>query len=127
MFPNFLSDVQSDLSDSKVEEHIIRNVHGRNGAELTEKLKRRILKEKRDTLFFIVHDEAHYAPLKNNLINKFINDPDVSGAANVILLQVSATPYCLVTKNTRIPARNRTNWFTTDDAGDYFGIKVCIN
>ena len=125
--PNFLSDVQTDLSDSRVEDHVIRNVHGKHGTKQIADLKKRILEERRDTLFFIVHDEAHYAPLQNNLLDTFVNDQEISEAPNVILLQVSATPYCLVTKNTRIPAENRTNWFKTEDAGEYFGIKVVID
>ena len=39
------------------------------------------------------------------------------------MLQVSATPYCLVTKNSRIPDANCLNWFSKEDASDYFGIK----
>ena len=87
------------------------------------------MKEKDDTLFFIVHDEAHAAPKKNTLINKFVNDPILQDASNIILLQVSATPYCLVTKNSRIPVENRQNWFTTEDTKDtsnYFGVQNFI-
>ena len=85
-------------------------------------LKKRVLTEEK-TLFFIVHDEAHFAPIQDNLVDGFINDPAIIQAPNVILLQVSATPYCLVTKNSRIPEENVVNWFSKNDASNYFGIK----
>ena len=85
------------------------------------------MQEKNETLFCIVHDEAHFASLKNSLLDSFINDPEIAGAANVILLQVSATPYCLVTQNTRIPSSNVINWFKKNETGAYYGIKVLYN
>ena len=126
-FPNFLVDVQTDLSNSRVDDHVIRSAKGQKGAKQIQHLKNRILEERHETLFFIVHDEAHSAPSKGSLFNSFINDPQISEAPNFILLQVSATPYSLVTNNTRIPSENCTNWFRTDDAGEYFGIKVTVN
>ena len=43
---------------------------------------------------------------------------------NVILLLVTATPYSLVTGNSRIPLSNRIDWFSNDDGNDmYYGIK----
>ena len=112
----FLKDIQSDLGSSKVEEHVIRNagkgsqkeVRKGSEAEKMNNLKRRIAEEA-ETIFFIVHDEAHYAPLKNNLVDSFINETCM--ASNVILLQVSATPYCLVTQNSRVPKENRFDMF----------------
>ena len=112
----FLKDIQSDLGSSKVEEHVIRNAgkgsqkEARKGseAEKMKNLKQRIAEET-ETIFFIVHDEAHYAPLKNNLVDSFINETCL--ASNVILLQVSATPYCLVTQNSRVPQKNRLDMF----------------
>ena len=85
-------------------------------------LKKRVLQEKQ-TLFLIVHDEAHSAPGKDTLLNQFINDKDVSESPNIILLQVSATPYSLMTKNSRIPDTNHLPWFTKNDASEYFGTK----
>ena len=77
-------------------------------AEKLNNLKKRI-GEEAETIFFIVHDEAHYAPLKNNLVDSFINETCLS--SNVILLQVSATPYCLVTQNSKVPLKNRLDMF----------------
>ena len=108
-----------------------RNVgNGESGSEKKKfkHLKERILKEK-DTLFYIVIDEgktkkytytcifvyilkqilanlylslAHFAPINKKQIDNLINDKDVLEANNTIILQVSATPYNLVTKNTRL-------------------------
>ena len=90
-------------------------------SKMTE-LKERI-SEEHETLFFIVHDEAHYSPIRDNMVDKFVNDPTVTDATNVILLQVSATPYCLVTNNSRVPDENRLNWFKKEEKSDYFGIQ----
>ena len=49
------------------------------------------------TLFFIVHDEAHFAPLKDNLLDGFINDPAIIQASNVILILKNISKSC--TKN----------------------------
>ena len=104
----FLNDIQPDISSSQVEEHVIRNAakgdhkDARKGSEADKmnNLRRRILHEK-ETFFFIVHDEAHYAPVKHNMTDRLINSEEIISARNVVLLQVSATPYCLLTKNTR--------------------------
>ena len=114
----FLQDIQPDLGTSRVEEHVIRNaaresqkgVKKGSEAEKMKNLKKRISDET-GTLFFIVHDEAHYAPLKTNLVDKLINDKAIRSARNVILLQVSATPYCLVTKNSRVHPTNRLDMY----------------
>ena len=45
---------------------------------------------------------AHFAPIPGKQIDNLINDKDVLEANNTIILQVSATPYNLVTKNTRL-------------------------
>ena len=44
---------------------------------------------------------AHYNPLKDRIVDKFLNDPVVARAENVVILQVTATPYNLLTKNSR--------------------------
>ena len=51
-------------------------------------------------LFLVV---AHFAPMPGKQIDNLMNDKDVLKADNTIILQVSATPYNLVTKNTRYP------------------------
>ena len=128
--PSFLRDIQQDISDSRVEDHVIRNIKmnrsnktlRKNEEKKMSDVKTRVLTEEK-TLFFIVHEKAHFAPIQDNLVDGFINDPAIIQAPNVILLQVSATPCCLVTKNSRIPEENVVNWFSKNDASNYFGIK----
>ena len=110
-----MRDLHEDAANSQVESHVIRNQGGRKtiGAKVAkgseedkiEKLKQRI-KSEPETLFFIVIDECHYAPVKGNVVDRLINDQMISNAANIIQLQVSATPYSLVTKNSRIRPEN---------------------
>ena len=95
-----------------MEERVIRNqgckstvVTKGSEEDKIERLKQRIRTE-RETLFFVSLDEAHFAPVKDNIVDKFINDREVASASNVILLQISATPYSLVTQNTRIKKDN---------------------
>ena len=114
-----------------MEDHIIRNISNQKNkadkkSEETkiDELRKRIASEKDETLFFVVNDEAHYSPIRNNIVDKFINDPMISTAKNVILLQISATPYSLVTRNSRIPTDNCLNWFTNkEEKSNYFGIQ----
>ena len=111
----FLRDLHEDAANSQVESHVIRNQGGRttkdnevikgSEEEKIEKLKKRI-KDEGTTLFLVVIDEAHYAPVKDKVVDRLINDEDISNAPNIILLQVSATPYSLVTKNSRIEPEN---------------------
>ena len=71
---------------------MIRNNGGRKEVNKKSKeamkfdqLRMRIIEEK-DTFFFLIHDEAHYAP--TSLISSLINDKDIQNAENVLLLQV---------------------------------------
>ena len=48
---------------------------------------------------------AHFAPIPGKQIDNLINDKDVLKTDNTIILQVSATPYNLVTKNTRLVSK----------------------
>ena len=116
----FLRDLHEDAANSQVESHVIRNQGGRktksankvtkgSEEEKIEKLKQRIRSE-RTTLFFLVIDECHYAPVKGNIVDELINSDVVSNAPNLIQLQVSATPYSLVTRNSRIRPENIVTW-----------------
>ena len=116
-----------------MEEHVIRNAaKGKeiklgSEAEKVEALRERVNREK-DTLFLIVHDEAHFAavPSNSNLTNRLLNSKDITSAKNVVLLQVSATPYCLLTKNSRVPKNNLVDMVletqTTEEDSNYYGI-----
>ena len=43
---------------------------------------------------------------RHSRVDHLINDPQVAGARNVILLQVTATPYSLLTRNSRYGGQN---------------------
>ena len=128
--PSFLDDIQADTSASRVEEHVIRNAakgreikHG-SEAEKVKALRERVNREP-DTLFLIVHDEAHFAAVPSNLTDRLLNSKDITSAKNVVLLQVSATPYCLLTRNSRVPKNNLVDMVletqSTEDS-NYYGI-----
>jgi len=56
---------------------------------------------RKDTLFLIIHDQAHYEATRNEakgkrLVDKFINSETVLTSKNVVTLLVSAMPYSLV-------------------------------
>ena len=101
---------------------MIRNAGKTKGEKLgieaakIEVLRRRIRKEQ-DTLFFIIHDEAHFAPIRHNLTDKLINGEEIISAKNVVLLQVSATPYCLLTTNSRFEVLSCSNSIMTNSSG----------
>ena len=129
--PSFLDDIQPDMSSSRVEEHVIRNAakgreikHG-SEAEKVKALRERVNCEK-DTLFLIVHDESHFAAVPSNLTDRLLNSKDITSAENVVLLQVSATPYCLLTRNSRVPKNNLVDMVletqSTEEDSNYYGI-----
>ena len=122
----FLRDIQSGLTCSKVNNHVIRlGTNAKHNKKLNDLLTQ--IREDDDTLFLIVVDEAHYGTTIKSEFNKFFNDKDMSTRKNLIILQVSATPYSLVTKNSRIPASNRLDWFSEDEEENmYYGIKDFI-
>ena len=87
--------------------------------------------QEQDTLFLVVHDEAHYEATRDptkktkTAVNTFINSEIVLKSKNVVTLLVSATPYNLVSTNSRIPEDNIIDWMTSDreeDKDDYFGL-----
>ena len=51
--------------------------------------------------FYYFYFAAHYNAAKGRIVDNFLNDPVVAKAENVIILQVTATPYNLLTKNSR--------------------------
>ena len=52
-------------------------------------------------MVYSVYFVAHYNAVKDRIVDLFLNDPTVAKAENVIILQVTATPYNLLTKNSR--------------------------
>ena len=122
----FLRDIQSGLTSSQVHNHVIRlGTNTKHNKKLNDLLTQ--IQEDDETLFLIVVDEAHYGTTIKSEFNKHFNDKDISTRKNLIILQVSATPYSLVTKNSRIPGSNRLDWFSEDDKENmYYGIKDFI-
>jgi hypothetical protein len=76
----------------------------------------------------VVHDEAHWQATEANKA-KYINDPTVVSAANVLVLCVSATPYNLCTRNSRIPKEHVVAWMREDldEASHYYGLRHYID
>ena len=71
--------------------------------EQHERLKVEV-RDKPNTLFVIVADECHWGITQGEQAhNRLINDWNDEDHVNVIVLQVSATPYNLLTKNSRLP------------------------
>jgi hypothetical protein len=78
---------------------------GKENTKIHAMMEQRIQRE-RDTLFLLIHDEAHYEATrtdKENTVNTFINSKTVLDSSNVLTLLVSVTPYNLVSLNTSIP------------------------
>lgn len=80
------------------------------------------------TLFLVVHDEAHWQATEANK-NKYLNDSALVDSANVVVLCVSATPYNLCTRNSRIPKDHVVAWMRTDsdEASNYYGLREFID
>lgn len=81
------------------------------------------IKQYKDTLFLVIHDEAHYEatrdPKKETAVNNFINSETVLKSENVVTLLVSATPYNLVSNNSRIPEDNVIDLMASDGEQDH--------
>eukprot|EP00742_Colponemidia_sp_Colp-10_P010277 GILJ01011283.1.p1 GENE.GILJ01011283.1~~GILJ01011283.1.p1 ORF type:complete len:1247 (+),score=156.46 GILJ01011283.1:102-3743(+) len=105
------------------------------------------VKEQPSVLFFLLHDEAHFAigvsggsrPTTTvdgekeigggGFADKFLNDNELNAARNVVSLLVTATPYALLTNKSRIPTHNEVDWFMAESESDatnisgYWGIQ----
>lgn len=133
-FSHFMKNIQPNDSRSYIHDHIIRMGTGakdqggktksKNENEKFKDMIRKITKNSR-TLYIVVVDEAHFGINEDSEFSSFFNQPNFDKIfANVIVLQVSATPYTMVTQYSRIPESNVVNWFLDDeDEGDYYGIK----
>ena len=66
------------------------------------------------TLFVMVCDEAHWGVNKGGAYDRMMNAPDefpgLSSAPNLVQIFVSATPFNLLTKESRIPKENVVVW-----------------
>ena len=59
--------------------------------------------ENKNTLFVIVADESHWGYVKPAAHNDFVNDPRLLEKDNLIVVQVSATPYNNLTMDSCVP------------------------
>jgi hypothetical protein len=109
------------------------NLNGKANKQSIEVMKKRIEEEK-TTLFLLIHDEAHYEATrhdtKDTAVNEIINSETVLKSTNVLTLLVSATPYNLVSSNSRIPEANIVDWMNDakeQDAAEYFGLAKYVH
>ena len=124
-------DVSVDEAGEGTEECLTGGLVQKNNNSREQQAKRKKLIEDiqnhQDTLFLVVHDEAHYEATEGGAAHKLINDDILRNAPNVVTLFVSATPYNLVTEDSQVPEANVVFWETNGDGGGsqaprYFGL-----
>jgi len=124
-------DVSVDEAGEKTEDYLTGGLVQKNNKSHEQQAKRKKLmkdiKNNPDTLFLVVHDEAHYEATKGGAADMLINDEILRNAPNVVTLFVSATPYNLVTEDSQVPEANVVFWDTNGDnanpqAPRYFGL-----
>ncbi|CAH3029665.1 unnamed protein product, partial [Porites evermanni] len=81
--------------------------HGEDADKHFEHLKKEV-KDKEKTLFIIIADECHWGITKDkdqkqSAHNLFINDWCEESPRNVVVVQISATPFNLLTQDSRLP------------------------
>jgi hypothetical protein len=117
------------LAGQNVAGRVFKSSTGQENLTIFEAMKNAIEKRK-NTLFLLIHDEAHYEATKGGAVDKFINSPDVLESDNVVTLLVSATPYNLVSNDSRIPEDNVVDWMKDKAEGDadtYFGLAKYVH
>eukprot|EP00966_Prymnesium_polylepis_P329199 7384943-Prymnesium_polylepis.1 len=90
----------------KAARRVVRYTKPRDNAVVPEftLFKQRVEKNPR-TLFIIIADECHWGVLQDKPHDRYVNDPSLCKAENVVVLLVSATPYCLLTADSRLPEK----------------------
>ncbi len=81
---------------------VLQYSNAKNVKKDFEEFKKRVERSKK-TLFMLIADECHWGALKDSPHDKYVNDEDLTKAHNVMVILVSATPYCLLTRDSRIP------------------------
>ena len=81
--------------------------HGEDADKHFEQLKKEV-QDKPETLFIIIADECHWGitkdkDQKSSAHNLFINKWSEESPRNVVVVQISATPFNLLTQDSRIP------------------------
>ena len=125
--PQFLQDLDVEDTDNGINSCIIRNQSSKDIFNEVENFINRI-KRQRNCLFLIVHDEAHYASVRACPAHRLLNDSFVRTATNVVVLQTTATPYTLVTKNSRIDSANIYDMYERHPAHreNYYGLEKFV-
>lgn len=103
-----LSGLCGGESTAEVEAAVSDRVNGCSKARKVKdafaRFKQRV-KDKPNTLFLIIVDECHYACLKGQPHDQYVNDPLLLCSENVVVVCISATPYPLLTRDSRVPER----------------------
>jgi hypothetical protein len=81
--------------------------------------------ENTKTLFVIIADESHWGYNRASAHDKFLNDEALLQSKNLVIVQVSATPYCNLTSASRVPERyilppkdGTSEWKLCEDPND---------
>ena len=76
-------------------------------------------------LYVMIADECHWGPTLDGAHNRYINDEELVGACNLLLLLVSATPYNVLTHNSRVDQKldeagesNVVRWFQSGEKAE---------
>ena len=96
--------------ESNEEKRMFMYVYSADTKKHFEKLRKDVL-EKSKTLFIIIADECHWGITKSvgdneeklSAHNLFINEWCKDSPKNVVVVQISATPFNLLTQNSRLP------------------------
>ncbi|KJE90248.1 hypothetical protein CAOG_009446 [Capsaspora owczarzaki ATCC 30864] len=128
----------------KVRQSIFRANESPDQKTVFEQFRERVLNvDNQKTLFLFLQDEAHWAATapvsrmrsqgqaaqeqatgteatgteeSGGAAGNYLNDADMCAAPNLIQLLVTATPYNLVTRKSRIPEDNVIQWFSESDS-----------
>ena len=133
-YSDFLREIHPTNSRTHIHDHVIRLGTGAKDGGEKKKVRNEMekfnamvdkIKRNRDCLFLVVIDEAHFGVNETSEFTSFFNQTNFDNMhENVITLQVSATPYTMMTQYTRIPESNVINWLSEgEDEGNYYGIK----
>jgi hypothetical protein len=86
------------------EEHVL--MYDMSSKGKFDKFKNQVLNpQNKGHLFVIIADESHWGYNRGGAHDTFVNDSDLLEAKNLIIVQVSATPYCNLTRHSRVPEK----------------------
>jgi hypothetical protein len=86
------------------EEHVL--MYDMSSKGKFDKFKNQVLNpQNKGHLFVIIADDSHWGYTWGEAHDTFVNDSDLLEAKNLIIMQVSATPYCNLTRHSRVPEK----------------------